>query len=242
MDKSIKFLIPLGSDFNPRISSSPYLVRNRLLNGLSRHVNKLNGKLLDFGCGAKPYKNIINVVEYIGLDFPSEGPDHNNEQIDVFYDGKNIPFEDNFFDSIFSSEVFEHVFNLDEVLHELFRVLKPGGFILITCPFVIGEHEQPNDFARYTSFALKHIMVKGGFEVIHYEKLGGSIDAIVQLRLTYFQKNIMPYFEKIPVLRSILRKGVNTLLNVYANISGKLLPKSDELYLNNLIICRKPGA
>ncbi|MFM2231971.1 MAG: hypothetical protein RJB31_672, partial [Bacteroidota bacterium] len=147
-----------------------------------------------------------------------------------------------FFDSIFSSEVFEHVFNLDEVLHELFRVLKPGGIILITCPFVIGEHEQPNDFARYTSFALKHIMVKGGFEVIHYEKLGGSIDAIVQLRLTYFQKNIMPYFEKIPVLRSILRKGVNTLLNVYANISGKLLPKSDELYLNNLIVCRKPGA
>jgi hypothetical protein len=85
-------------------------------------------------------------------------------------------------------------------------------------------------------------MVKGGFEVIHYEKLGGSIDAIVQLRLTYFQKNIMPHFEKIPVLRSVLRKGVNTLMNVYANISGKLLPKSDELYLNNLIICRKPGA
>lgn len=240
MEKSINFLIPRGSDFNPHTSASPYLTRNRLLHGISRHINKLNGKLLDFGCGSKPYKNLINVEEYIGLDFPSEGHDHSNELIDVFYDGKTIPFGDNSFDSIFSSEVFEHVFNLDEVLNELFRVLKPGGIILITCPFVIGEHEQPNDFARYTSFALKHIMVKSGFEVIHYEKLGGSIDAIVQLRLTYFQKNIMPYVEKIPVLRSLLRKGVNTLLNVYANLSGRLLPKSDELYLNNLIVCRKP--
>jgi SAM-dependent methyltransferase len=240
MEKSINFLIPRGSDFNPHISASPYLVRNRLLHGLFKHINKLNGRLLDFGCGAKPYQNIINVREYIGLDFPSEGHDHSNELIDVFYDGKNIPFENNFFDSIFSSEVFEHVFNLEEVLLELFRVLKPGGIILVTCPFAIGEHEQPNDFARYTSFALNHIMTRGGFEVIHYEKLGGSIDAIVQLRLNYFQKNIMPYFEKVPVLRSLLRKGTNTCMNIYANIVGKLLPKSDDLYLNNLIICRKP--
>ena len=95
MEKSINCLIPRGSDFNPHISASPYLVRNRLLHGLFKHINKLNGRLLDFGCGAKPYQNIINVREYIGLDFPSEGHDHSNELIDVFYDGKNIPFENN---------------------------------------------------------------------------------------------------------------------------------------------------
>lgn len=240
MKSKVDKLIPLGSDFNPYISSSPYLVRNRLLYGIYKHVDKLHGKLLDFGCGAKPYKNIINVDEYIGLDFPSEGHDHSNEIIDVIYDGKTIPFGDNSFDSIFSSEVFEHVFNLEEILIELFRVLKPGGIILITCPFAIGEHEQPNDYARYTSFALKHLMRKTGFNVIHYEKLGGSIDAITQLRLTYFQRNIMPYFEKIPILRSILRKITNTLLNTFANVHRKVLPLSDDLYLNNLIVCEKP--
>lgn len=240
MKSKVDKLIPLGSDFNPYISSSPYLVRNRLLYGIYKHVDKLHGKLLDFGCGAKPYKNIINVDEYIGLDFPSEGHDHSNEIIDVIYDGKTIPFGDNSFDSIFSSEVFEHVFNLEEILIELFRVLKPGGIILITCPFAIGEHEQPNDYARYTSFALKHLMRKTGFNVIHYEKLGGSIDAITQLRLTYFQRNIMPYFEKIPILRSILRKITNTLLNTFANVHRKVFPLSDDLYLNNLIVCEKP--
>ena len=240
MDKNINLLIPIGTDFNPRISAAPYLVRNRLLQGISKHVYKLHGKLLDFGCGAKPYKNIINVEEYIGLDFPSEGHDHTNEMIDVFYDGISIPFEDDCFDSIFSSEVFEHVFNLEEVLKELFRVLKPGGVILITCPFAIGEHEQPNDYARYTSFALKHLMRKTGFDVVHYEKLGGSIDAIIQLRLTYFQRNIMPYFEKIPLLRNLLRKLTNACMNTYANVHGRVFPLSDDLYLNNLIICEKP--
>jgi len=239
MDKQINTSIPRGTDFNPHISAAPYLVRNRLLKGLSRHVHRLNGRMLDFGCGAKPYKAIINVEQYIGLDFPSEGHDHTNEVIDVFYDGKTIPFEDNYFDSIFSSEVFEHVFNLEEMMLELFRVLKPGGIILVTCPFAIGEHEQPNDFARYTSFALKHMMQKSGFEVVHYEKLGGSIDAIVQLRLTYFQRNIMPFFEKIPILRSLIRKTTNTWMNTYANIHGKIFPLSDDLYLNNLIVCRK---
>jgi SAM-dependent methyltransferase len=240
MKSKVNKLIPLGSDFNPYISSSPYLVRNRLLYGIYKHVHKLHGKLLDFGCGAKPYKNIINVSEYIGLDFPSEGHDHSNEIIDVIYDGKTIPFDDNSFDSIFSSEVFEHVFNLEEILNELFRVLKPGGIILITCPFAIGEHEQPNDYARYTSFALKHLMRKAGFEIIHYEKLGGSIDAITQLRLTYFQRDIMPYFEKIPLLRNVLRKFTNACMNTYANFHNRIFPLSDDLYLNNLIVCKKP--
>jgi hypothetical protein len=83
------------------------------------------------------------------------------------------------------------------------------------------------------------MMQKSGFEVVHYEKLGGSIDAIVQLRLTYFQRNIMPFFEKIPILRSLIRKTTNTWMNIYANIHGKIFPLSDDLYLNNLIVCRK---
>jgi SAM-dependent methyltransferase len=240
MKSSINYSIPKGSDFNPEIGSTLYLFRNRLLAGIHKHAGCLNGKLLDFGCGAKPYKNIINVDEYIGLDFPSEGHDHSNESIDVFYDGSIIPFDDKTFDSIFSSEVFEHVFNLQDITKELFRVLKPGGVILITCPFAIGEHEKPNDFARYTSFAIKHIMTKAGFEIVHYEKLGGNIDAIVQLRLIYFQNHIMPFFEKIPVLRNILRKATNYFMNIYANLHTKLFPIADDLYLNNLIICRSP--
>jgi len=51
------------------------------------------------------------------LILKTPGHPHLNEQIDVFYDGKKVPFEDGHFDAIFSSEVFEHVFNLPDILN-----------------------------------------------------------------------------------------------------------------------------
>jgi ubiquinone/menaquinone biosynthesis C-methylase UbiE len=81
---------------------------------------------MDFGCGKKPYKEIFGFDEYIGVDIEVSGHDNTQHDIDVFWDGKSLPFADNTFDSILASEVFEHVFELDAVLDELRRVLKPG--------------------------------------------------------------------------------------------------------------------
>ena len=63
--------------------------------------------MLDFGCGSKPYKNLFKVKEYVGLDTEESGHNHRNEEIDVLYNGKQIPFVDNSFDSLFSSQVFK---------------------------------------------------------------------------------------------------------------------------------------
>ena len=71
--------------------------------------------MMDFGCGSKPYKSLFNVNEYVGVDYHGQGHSHVNEQIDVFYDGVLLPFPDNYFDSVFSTEVFEHVFNLENL-------------------------------------------------------------------------------------------------------------------------------
>ena len=49
-----------------------------------------------------------------------------NSKVDFFYDGKQFPFDSSEFDWVFSSEVFEHMFNIDEQLEEINRVLKQG--------------------------------------------------------------------------------------------------------------------
>jgi len=226
-------------EFNPNITFPAYLTRNRLLRTISLLTPKLQGKLLDFGCGSKPYKSLFTVEQYIGIDFENPGHPHLNEQIDVFYDGKKIPFPNDHFDSIFSSEVFEHIFNLDEILYELNRVLKPEGLMVVTCPFSICEHEVPNDFARYSSYSIKYLLEKNGFEVLEQFKTGNSIETIMQLRITYINQHLMTYIRKIPIVRQLFRLLVFTGLNTYAIICSKIFPSGMELYLNNVLLCRK---
>jgi len=226
-------------EFDPGVTYPAYLTRNRLLKGISMHAAELNGMMMDFGCGSKPYKSLFNVDEYIGVDFENPGHPHLNEQIDVFYDGKKIPFEDEKFDSVFSSEVFEHVFNLDIVIKEINRVMKTGGKILITCPFAICEHEVPNDYARYSSFALKYIFEQNGFEIIHQDKTGNNVETVYQLWIMYIHQHITPYVRKIPVVRSVFRFITYTSLNLCALFFSKILPNRKDLYLNNVVLARK---
>src|SRR5690606_32144517 len=169
-----------------------FLIRIRLKRQLRRNSQRLKGKLLDFGCGSKPYKKLFaHVDDYVGIDIKIEGREENHRFIDEFYDGEKIPFSDEYFDSILSTEVLEHVFNIETVLSEMYRVLKPGGTALITTPFMWEEHEMPYDFARYTPPALKHLYNKHGFEVVEHFKSGDYISVIFQFLLNYI-KNITP--------------------------------------------------
>src|SRR6476646_7017983 len=131
----------ISKEFDPPITQANFLIRNRLPRNIKVLAPRLTGKMMDFGCGQKPYRSLFSVDDYVGVDFENPGHPHLNESIDVFYDGKTLPFLDGQFDSIFSSEVFEHVFNIDDILKELNRVLKINGLILITCPFAFCEHE-----------------------------------------------------------------------------------------------------
>jgi SAM-dependent methyltransferase len=229
----------ISIEFNPNITYPAYLTRNRLLKTIQAHATELNGSLMDFGCGSKPYKSLFNVKEYVGVDFENPGHPHLNEQIDVFYNGRQLPFEDEHFDSVFSSEVFEHIFNLNEVLKEINRVMKPSAKILITCPFAICEHEIPNDFARYSSYAIKYIFEQNGFEVLKQDKTGNNVETVFQLWIMYIHQHITPYVRKIPVIRSVFRFITYTSLNLFAWLFSKILPTRKDLYLNNVLLARK---
>lgn len=225
--------------FNPDIFYSGYLLRHQLLKAISRNTHFMKGKMMDFGCGSKPYQSLFKVEDYVGVDFNGQGHSHENEQIDVFYDGKVLPFPDNHFDSVFSTEVFEHVFNLEEMVKEIKRVMKPGARILVTCPFAIPEHEQPNDYARYSSFGIQHLFDKNGFKVLHYEKIGNHFDTLIQLRISYYTLVLLPKFDRIGFLKKILEKIIFPIYNIIGIFFSKVFSNKNSLYMNNLIVCEK---
>jgi SAM-dependent methyltransferase len=219
-----------------------YFIRKGINQSIKSLSTQCTGKVLDFGCGAKPYKTYFTHAEqYIGLDIEKSGHGHENEQIDVFYNGTTIPFEDNHFDAVFSSEVFEHVFNLDEVLPEIRRVLKPGGKMLFTCPFAWPEHEVPYDFARYSSFGIKHVIEKAGFKVVEQRKTAHFFEVLMQ----YFIFYIFCFLPKKPiafyyVLHQIFLLPFMLLTTLISFILPKKMKRKD-LYFNNILLVEKVG-
>lgn len=172
MFKAIKKYI-IKQDFSPGffgIFINPfYFSRKALSKNIKRLSNEINGRILDVGCGTKPYKKMFDYVEYIGVEIDSP-KNRKNKSVDFFYDGKTLPVKDNEFDSLVVSQVLEHVFSPDEFLDEIRRVLKPNGKLLLTVPFVWDEHEEPYDYARYSSFGLKFLLEKHNLKVLHQIK------------------------------------------------------------------------
>lgn len=230
-------------DYNPSFSHPLYYIRKGLYNKISLYSRELNGRLMDFGCGSKPYQSLFtNVTEYIGLDYAGEGHSHEQESIDVYYDGKTIPFENETFDSVLSSEVFEHLFALQQLLPEIARVTKKGGKFLITCPFVWEEHEIPVDYARYTRFALQDMLEKNGFEIEVIDKNGHFLLALHQLFVLYIHDHWLHkvwFFSRFSLFRKLVRHMVVPFLNGSFRLLEPLLPKSDKLYLNTIVLARK---
>jgi SAM-dependent methyltransferase len=216
-----------------------YFTRKGLRDGVKRHARALRGRLLDFGCGRKPYRHFFDVTEYVGLDFEKAGHDHAGEEIDIFYDGKRIPCEDQSFDSVLCSEVFEHLFNLEEILDEMHRVMKPGAHLLATLPFVCYEHEEPYDYARYSTFGIRHLLEKHGFEVVALEKSSNFLEAVFQMWNAYLYLRVFPKNRALKVLLTPFFIAPFTILGL---LVSKLSVKSDLLYLNDIVLARKKTA
>lgn len=213
------------------------ILRASLRGAIVEHSGLITGKVLDFGCGSKPYEEIFtHATSYIGVDSLDSSHDHSQSKVDVFWDGKKLPFPDSSFDSCISTEVFEHVPQTDLTLLEVNRILIPGGKFLVSTPFFYGEHESPNDFYRFTSFGLVHKLKQSGFEVIATRKTSHKRGVICFYLINYLGGQ----FLRIGLLGAILFVPVITGLNLIGRLPS-FSPSSgnQDVYLNLVVIAEK---
>jgi ubiquinone/menaquinone biosynthesis C-methylase UbiE len=120
------------------------------------------GKVLDFGGGEKvEYRHIIQCVSYQSVNI-----DPKTEPTYVISVGETIPCDSGSFDTVISMNTLEHIFDAQFVLNELFRVLKPGGELLLSVPFLFPVHGHPDDFFRPTSSWFQQALTKAGFNEV----------------------------------------------------------------------------
>ncbi len=154
-------------------------INNLLINTIHDQTLKnsaqdyFNGRLIDIGCGTKPYRDLLRpfVTEHVGVDH--EGTFHSKDNVDLFGTAYAIPTPDASFDSALCTAVLEHLEEPEQALRECYRVLKPGGVAIYSVPFIWHLHEEPRDFYRFSKYGLDYLFKKAGFEIIEIKALSG---------------------------------------------------------------------
>lgn len=214
-----------------------FIIRYFLFNSLKKYFHDISGKVMDFGCGSSPYMPFVKFDEYIRVDYINEAHPLGNSVVDVFYDGSYLPFEANYFDSIICTEVFEHIPNLDEILSEIYRVLKQEGKILISVPFVWNEHEIPNDYTRFSQYGITLLLEKKGFKVLKVEKTSKTIHTITQLWTNALHH---VFFTRFYILNYLINIVIIFPFNLLGLILGYIIPdKKKKLSLNIVVLAKK---
>lgn len=213
-----------------------YFARRGLRDGLGEFLPGLTGEVLDVGCGRQPYRHLTRATRYVGVDIDT--PDTRAlGLVDVYYDGRTLPFADASFDALLCSQVLEHVFAPAEFLGELQRVLRPGGQLLLATPLAWDEHSQPYDFARYTSFGLRDLVQRAGFEIVAQRKTCADFRAIVQLASGYLFKVT---HSRHHLINHVVQLALLAPLNLAGGLLAWLLPGNEDLYLDNIVLAIKP--
>jgi len=189
-----------------------YQPRLAILSKIREELPRITGTLLDVGCGRSPYKKVLvsspaRVTKYIGMDFPSR---QYTKAPDLEWDGVTIPLPAGSVDSALATEVLEHCPDPKGVLREINRVLKPGGFLLATVPFLWPLHDNPHDEFRYTPFSLERFAREAGFEDVKLTAMGGWDAALAtmiglwvrrrpmsDLRRRILQRLLLPFYTQL---------------------------------------------
>lgn len=123
-------------------------------------------RILNLGSGAKTFKR-----EIINLDIQPYG------HVDIVANGLALPFPEELFDLVLMEYVVEHVCDAEQLKREVFRVLKPGGLVYATVPFMQGYHGNPDDYYRFTASGFPFFW--RSFEPVKSGVFGGPASALV---------------------------------------------------------------
>ncbi|SEN92041.1 2-polyprenyl-3-methyl-5-hydroxy-6-metoxy-1,4-benzoquinol methylase [bacterium A37T11] len=191
----------------PTIFSTRYFPLSKLRDKTLQLIDKVTvgagrekSVLIDFGCGNMPYKEKIDpkVGQYLGVDLAI------NPVADHFidYDSKtSLPNQ--VADIILSNQVLEHVDSPDGYLQEAWRILKPGGSMIISTHGYWLYHPTPNDYWRWTSAGLRKTIENANFEVMEFYGIMGLAASGIQL----FQDSIINKLPKflIPPIALVMQ-------------------------------------
>jgi SAM-dependent methyltransferase len=224
---------------SPRVSRNHnhYLTHLNLSRDLTSAARQYaTGRVLDMGCGNKPYRELFAASDaYMGCDVVQSS----EHLVDVLCSCTRLAFKDASFETVLCSQVLEHVNDPAGAIREAARVLRRGGYFLVSVPMVWELHEEPHDYFRFTKYAIRSLFDEAGFDTVEIIPSGGKWASIGQLRLSM----IWSSYGDHPTLahwhrRLIALSGVRVLMNSWYAWRDALEP-DEILPLNYVAIGRR---
>jgi len=159
--------------------------------------------VLDIGGGhpfqkyMAPYEHWFSGVRYQTLD---PAPEYKPT---IVGDVHQLPLKDNSVSAILCNSVLEHLYNPTKAVKEIYRVLKPGGRLLLYTHFIYPYHARKGvykDYYRFTEDAFGHLF--GSFSKLEIKKHGGYFRALMfflpfQSRLKFILEPIAYFLDKL---------------------------------------------
>jgi SAM-dependent methyltransferase len=195
-------------------------------NELGQILPERLGFVLDAGCGAQPYRSLVNPnATYKGIDDADAGRHFGYSLPDTtYYEGDRWPVSDASVDVVLSTETLEHVPDPPVYLGQAFRCLRPGGILILTVPFAARWHFIPNDYWRFTPSGLQRLLSVTGFSGIAVFARGNVMTVACYKVMALLLRLVMPQTESLWKSLVIRALGILTLpflvlLAAIANLS-----------------------
>lgn len=150
---------------------------------LSRHClfELDNCLVLDIGSGGSDHARLLRPgCSLYRLDYPATNRRYRNAP-DLYGDAASLPIAAETMDAVLLFEVLEHLPDDHKALSEIRRVLKPGGRLYISVPFIYPVHDAPGDFRRYTVYGSRQVLAAHGFSITRELCHGNSLVTAMQL-------------------------------------------------------------
>ena len=221
-----------------RLPHFQWLAARELLRDMRSTLATLGGRIVDVGCGDQPYRKWFRRVDsYTGLDVYA-GP-----HVDVVIDGVSAwPLESASADVVVCTQVLEHVPDLQRTYSEITRILRPGGTLVLSVPFLYNEHGAPADYRRFSVHGVEMLLAEE-FDVQATKVQGRVASTTAILLLNWMEiawnSNKVTRFAKALLLPLWLL--FSTSVNICAFVID-LLDRTRAIYHNVLVVARRKGA